>query len=164
MNDGTMDLTLYLNGATRKVTIQSGEHLSDTLRGLGCTGVKRGCGEGTCGSCAVLLNGRLVTSCTVFSATTDGSEITTIEGLGTISQPHPIQQAFVNAGAIQCGFCTPGMVLAAKALLDRTPNPTEDQIKLALDGNLCRCTGYVKIIEAVKEAATLLQAQSKEEK
>ena len=128
------------------------------LRYLGFTGVKKGCGEGTCGSCVVLLDGQPVNSCVIFTAATVGRELTTIEGLGDVDDPHVLQQEFVNAGAVQCGFCTPGMVLAAKALLDKDPSPSDKAIKTALDGNLCRCTGYVKIIDAVKNAAAVLSS------
>jgi carbon-monoxide dehydrogenase small subunit len=145
--------TLSINGTEAAITLRGDEVLLDVLRGLGCTEVKEGCREGACGSCLVLLDGILVNSCQVLAGSALGREITTVRGLGTIHEPHPIQEAFVEAGAVQCGFCTPGMVLAAFALLNREPRPTEDQIRLALDGNLCRCTGYVKIIEAVGLAA-----------
>jgi len=151
-----VNITLTINGEKTSCTVAPDEKLIDTLRRHGRTDVKKGCGEGTCGSCVVLLNGRLVTSCIVFSAAADGGEILTAAGLGTANSPHLIQTSFVKAGAVQCGFCTPGMVMAAKALLDVVPEPNVDQIKTALDGNLCRCTGYVKIIEAVQNAARTL--------
>jgi aerobic-type carbon monoxide dehydrogenase small subunit (CoxS/CutS family) len=148
-----MTATFSVNGRTRETTLRGDELLLDVLRSLGHTEVKEGCREGACGSCLVLLDGVLVNSCQVLAASAAGAEITTVKGLGTIHDPHPIQEAFVEAAAVQCGFCTPGMVLAAYALLKRNPHPGEEEIRKALDGNLCRCTGYVKIIEAVKLAA-----------
>jgi aerobic-type carbon monoxide dehydrogenase small subunit (CoxS/CutS family) len=145
--------TLSINGTEMRISLRGDEVLLDLLRGLGYTEVKEGCREGACGSCLVLLDGVLVNSCQILAASALGREITTVKGLGTFHQPHPIQEAFVEAGAVQCGFCTPGMVLATFALLKKNPSPSEEQIGHALDGNLCRCTGYVKIIEAVKLAA-----------
>jgi len=127
--------------------------LLDVLRDNGFTEVKCGCREGFCGACCVLLDGRLVNSCMIYAASVGEKEITTVRGIGNTLEPHPIQEAFVEAGAVQCGFCTPGMVLATYALLQDNPNPTDEEIKQALDGNFCRCTGYVKIIDAVKLAA-----------
>ena len=127
--------------------------LLDVLRSNGCSEVHRGCDEGMCGACSVLLDGKLVPSCQVLAASVIGSEITTISALGSPNKPHPIQQAFTDAGAIQCGYCTPAMILATYALLKNNPNPTEDDIKTALDGNICRCSGYIKIMEAVKLAS-----------
>jgi aerobic carbon-monoxide dehydrogenase small subunit len=152
-----MNIKLQINRETIEAAVEAGDNLLDTLRELGYTGVKRGCGEGTCGSCAVLVDGRLALSCVTFSAAMQGRKITTIEGLGSVDDPHAIQMEFVKAGAVQCGFCTPGMILATKALLNVNPQPTSDDIKLALDGNRCRCTGYVKILEAVENAAALLR-------
>jgi carbon-monoxide dehydrogenase small subunit len=152
-----MNITLHINGSSHSADIDPGEKLQETLRNLGYTGVKKGCGEGSCGSCSVLMDGRLVLSCVTYSVAAQGREVTTIEGLGDIETPHPIQAAFVKAGAVQCGFCTPGMVLATKALLDVNPAPTREEIQSALDGNLCRCTGYVKILDAVDAAARRLR-------
>jgi aerobic-type carbon monoxide dehydrogenase small subunit (CoxS/CutS family) len=152
--------TFCVNGRQLRITLRGDEVLLDVLRDLGYTEVKEGCREGACGSCLVLLEGVLVNSCQVLAASALGKEITTVKGLGTFHQPHPIQEAFVEAGAVQCGFCTPGMVLAAYALLKKTPRPTEEQIRHALDGNLCRCTGYVKIVEAVKLAAERMAADA----
>jgi len=135
------------------VDFDSRATLLDVLREQGFAEVKKGCGEGLCGSCLVLLGGTLVNSCQVLAATAQNQEITTVQGVGNIHSPHPIQQAFVEAGAVQCGFCTPGMVLATYALLSSGKQPSETEILEALDGNLCRCTGYVKIIDAVKLAA-----------
>ena len=145
--------TFYVNGIERRFSLRGDEVLLDVLRELGHTEIKEGCREGACGSCLVLLEGVLVNSCQVLAASAFGLQITTVKGLGTLHEPHPIQRAFVEAGAVQCGFCTPGMVLATYALLKKNPRPTEQQIRRGLDGNLCRCTGYVKIIEAVKLAA-----------
>jgi len=151
-----MKLIFTLNGEERSCTIEPDEKLLTTLRNLGTTSPKKGCGEGACGSCAVLLNGTLVNSCITFSATCSGAHVTTVEGLGHPNDPHPIQEEFVKAGAVQCGFCTPGMIMATKALLDSNPDPDRSQIMSALDGNRCRCTGYVKIFEAVGNAAERL--------
>jgi carbon-monoxide dehydrogenase small subunit len=153
-----MQVTATINGEKRSFQAEPDEKLADALRRLGLTGVKKGCGEGTCGSCVVLLDGRAVNACLVFVPAIEGRQVVTIEGVGTTDAPHPLQTAFVDAGAVQCGFCTPGMVLSAKALLDREAEPTDEQIRAALDGNLCRCTGYVKVIEAVKAAAARLRA------
>ncbi len=148
-----MSGSLHINGTELQTSFRGNELLLDVLRNLGCTEVKEGCREGACGSCLVLLDGVLVNSCQVLAASALGREITTVKGLGSFHEPHPIQEAFVEAGAVQCGFCTPGMVLATFALLKKNPKPEEAEIRHALDGNLCRCTGYVKIIEAVKMAA-----------
>jgi len=145
--------TFVVNGERRRADFPSDETLLHVLRSLGHTEVKKGCGEGQCGACVVLLDGRLVNSCQVLAASALEREITTVQGIGTVMAPHPIQTAFADAGAVQCGFCTPGMVLAAYALLQDNPNPTDGEIRRALDGNLCRCTGYVKIVEAVRLAA-----------
>lgn len=147
-----MKLNVRINGVQHSVEIAPNAVLGDVLRQLGLTGTKLGCREGHCGSCMVLLNGMPVNSCLVLAAKTEGADITTIEGLGDIRSPHPIQEAFVEAGAVQCGFCTPGMVISTKALLDEDPHPSEERVREALVGNLCRCTGYVKIFEAVRLA------------
>jgi len=137
-----------------EVMISPRDLLVDVLRKqLAFTGTKKGCGHGDCGTCTVLVNDKPILSCLTFAIACQGKEITTIEGLDQDGVLHPVQQSFVNHGAIQCGFCTPGMVLSAKALLDQNPNPTEDQIRRGLSGNLCRCTGYAKIIEAVEAVA-----------
>jgi aerobic-type carbon monoxide dehydrogenase small subunit (CoxS/CutS family) len=150
---GRMEIEVRVNGEDRKFTIRPGELLLDLLRREGCKGVKKGCDNGDCGTCAVLLDGKPALSCLLFAAQAHRREVLTIEGLGTPRKPHPIQEAFVEAGAVQCGFCIPGMALAAKALLDEDPDPSEAAIRRALDGNLCRCTGYVKQVAAVRLAA-----------
>lgn len=151
-------VTLKVNGEEKELLIKEDSLLIDVLRDeIGYTGTKRGCGEGECGTCTVLIDGRPVNSCLILAALVQGKEITTIEGVGTPENLHPIQRAFVDEGAIQCGFCTPGMVMSTKALLDREKNPDEQQIRKALSGNLCRCTGYVKIVKAVKKAAEELK-------
>lgn len=132
--------------------------LLDVLRDNGHEEVKEGCRTGECGACVVLLDGKPVNSCRVLAAGVAGREITTVKGLGSLHEPHPVQTAFVDSGAVQCGFCTPGMVLASYALLKENPNPTDEEIKTALDGNLCRCTGYVKIIDAVRLAAERMRS------
>ena len=134
--------------------MEATELLVDTLRlRLGLTGTKKACGTGDCGACTVIVDGEAVRSCILLTASMHGKSITTIEGLGDVSHLHPIQQAFIDAGAVQCGYCTPGMILTAKALLDRQPHPTPEQIREAISGNLCRCTGYVKIEAAIRMAA-----------
>jgi len=147
-------LQLRVNGRTYEVAASPAARLLGVLRNqLDLTGTKEGCGTGQCGSCTVLLDGRPVTSCMVFVGDAVGREITTIEGLAPPGKLHPLQQAFIDHGAVQCGFCTPGMILGAKALLDENPSPTAEEIRHALAGNLCRCTGYAKIIEAIKACA-----------
>ena len=148
------EIEFTINGKRRKVIVKPNDLLLNVIReDLGLPGTKYGCGTGECGACTVLIEGEPVLSCLTLAVTVDKKEVTTIEGIGTDENPHPLQQTFVEAGAIQCGYCTPGMVLSAKALLDKNPNPTEDEIKRAIEGNLCRCTGYVKIIEAIELAA-----------
>ena len=145
---------IRINGVERGVECGHERLLLDVLReDLRLTGTKNGCGIGACGSCTVLVDGKPKRACRVKVSDVDSCEITTIEGLMDGDRLHPIQQAFIDCGAIQCGFCTPGMVLTAKALLDENPSPTRDEIKSALRGNLCRCTGYQQIFEAVEEAA-----------
>ncbi len=155
-------ISLRVNGRTFHSVVDARITLAEFLReNLGLTGTKQGCGEGECGACTVLLDGLPVASCCMLALEAQGHEVTTIEGLAKPNRLHPVQKAFVDHGAVQCGFCTPGMVLSAKALLDQNPNPTEQEIRSALSGNLCRCTGYQKIVEAVSAAASALQ-QNKE--
>ena len=149
-----VDITCTINGRERNLAVEATELLVDTLRlRLGLTGTKKACGTGDCGACTVIVDGEAVRSCILLTASMHGKSITTIEGLGDVSHLHPIQQAFIDAGAVQCGYCTPGMILTAKALLDRQPHPTPEQIREAISGNLCRCTGYVKIEAAIPMAA-----------
>jgi carbon-monoxide dehydrogenase small subunit len=156
-------IELEINGSPVALTIDSGQRLLDVLReGLGLTGTKEGCGRGECGACTVLVDGQPVNACLFPAPEAAGRQVTTIEGLvGPGGRLHLVQQAFVDRGAIQCGFCSPGMILSAKALLDRHPAPTEEQIRDALVGNLCRCTGYVQIVEAVQAAAERLGGGAK---
>jgi carbon-monoxide dehydrogenase small subunit len=147
-------VALTVNGEPREVEVWAGESLLTTLRDrLGLPGSKNACEQGECGSCSVLLDGTLVCSCLVLAAQADGHEVVTVEGLTEDGRLHPVQEAFADAGAVQCGFCTPGLVVATAELLRRTPDPTEDEIREALSGNLCRCTGYQKILDAVRLAA-----------
>jgi carbon-monoxide dehydrogenase small subunit len=150
--------TLTVNGRDYEVILEPHMLLVDVLRdSLGLAGTKYACGTGDCGACTVLIDGKPSLSCLTLAVTAKGKSILTIEGLAEGGQLHPIQQAFVDKGAVQCGFCTPGMILSTKALLDENPDPTADEIKHALGGNLCRCTGYVKIVEAVEAAATTMR-------
>ena len=153
----TYAITLVLNGVRREFEVAQDETLLHVLRErAGLTGAKKGCDLGECGACTVILDGRAVNSCCVFAVSADGKWVETIEGIGTEEHPHPLQQAFMDAGAIQCGFCTPGMIMAAKALLDRNPHPTREEIRQAMSGNLCRCTGYEKIEQAIAMAAEVV--------
>jgi len=151
---------LTVNGEPYDLLVDPRQTLVDLIRHeLGLTGTKKGCDAGDCGSCTIILNGMPVNSCLILGVEADGSDILTIEGLQKGEELHPIQEAFINHGAVQCGFCTPGMILSAKALLDSSPHPTEEEIMRAISGNLCRCTGYKKIIEAIES----LGEQSTEE-
>ena len=177
-NNHTIHLTL--NGESRAFTVEPQETLLHVLRERAhLTGAKKGCDLGECGACTVIMDGRAVNSCCVFAIEADGSTVETIEGIGTADEPHPVEwlgawlpggyskvertatwdylQAFIDAGAIQCGYCTPGMIMAAKALLDRDPHPTREEIHAAMSGNLCRCTGYTKIEEAVVAASRVIE-------
>jgi aerobic carbon-monoxide dehydrogenase small subunit len=150
-----MRIELTVNGERRDADVWAGESLLFTLREhLGLPGSKNACEQGECGSCSVLLDGELVCSCLVLAAQADGHEVVTVEGLSDDGQVHRVQEAFVETGAVQCGFCTPGLVVATAALLERSPDPSEDEIREALSGNLCRCTGYQKIFDAVRMAAS----------
>jgi carbon-monoxide dehydrogenase small subunit len=151
-------IRVKVNGTTYKAFVDTHLTLVDFIRGhLDLTGTKKSCDMGNCGACTILIDGKPVNSCLVLAVEADKKSLLTIEGLSAGSDLHPIQKAFVEFGAIQCGFCTPGMILTTKALLDQTPNPTEEQIREALAGNLCRCTGYAKILQAVKAAASFLK-------
>lgn len=147
-------LSLTVNGDSVELAVTPNSTLLEVLRNdLGLTGVKEGCSEGTCGACTVLMDGRPIRSCITLAVEAEGAEILTIEGVAASGELHPVQEAFVDHGAVQCGFCTPGMVLASKALLDKDPSPSDDTIRNALAGNFCRCTGYTKILQAVRAAA-----------
>ncbi len=156
-------LSLNINGDDFEVMASPTDFLVDVIRdAVGLTGTKKGCGVGDCGACTVLIDGMPYLSCLTLALSCQGKNIVTIEGLAKNGELHPVQRAFIDKGAIQCGFCTPGMILSSKALLDRIPNPTEEQIKVGIAGNLCRCTGYVKIVEAVSHAAKIIGSQKKE--
>jgi aerobic carbon-monoxide dehydrogenase small subunit len=147
-------ITLNVNREDHKVIVRSHESLLDVLRNkLGLTGTKECCNEGDCGACTVIMGGRAVNACLVLAVEAEGQEIETVEGLAQGAHLHPLQEAFMKFGGFQCGFCTPGMLMSAKALLDANPDPTEEEIRKGISGNLCRCTGYVKIIQSIKEAA-----------
>jgi len=147
-------IEITLNGEKRKVEVTTRETLLDVLRNkLDATEVKNGCGKGDCGSCAVMLDGKAVNSCLTLALQANGKEVVTLKGIGSEEKPHPLQKSFVQHGAIQCGFCTAGMVVSAKALLDQNPRPSRDEIREAISGNLCRCTGYKKIVDAIQETA-----------
>jgi carbon-monoxide dehydrogenase small subunit len=149
-------ITLTINGEYEIVAVRSQMTLLQMLRDeLVLTGTKNGCAAGECGACTVLVNGEAVNSCLMLAVECDGAEITTVEGLRHDGRLDPVQQALIDAGGVQCGFCTPGVLISARALLDRNSQPTEQEIREALVGNLCRCTGYVRIVEGVKEAARL---------
>ena len=149
-----MKIELTVNGERREADVWEGESLLFALReGLGLAGSKNACEQGECGSCSVLLDGTLVCACLVLAAQANGREVVTVEGLGENGRLHRVQEAFVEAGAVQCGFCTPGLVVATADLLTHNPTPSEDEIREALSGNLCRCTGYAKIFDAVRLAA-----------
>ena len=153
-----MNVRMTINGRPVEGEADAETRLLDFLReDLQLTGTKEGCGEGECGACTVLIDGRPVNSCLVLALQADGSDVRTIEGIADGDTLHPIQQAFVETGGVQCGFCTPGFVMAAYALLEATPNPTDEEIRTALEGNLCRCTGYERIIDAIRLAAERMQ-------
>jgi aerobic-type carbon monoxide dehydrogenase small subunit (CoxS/CutS family) len=155
-----MNLDLVLNGARRSVEIDPGESLMEVLRRLDCKSVHNGCDDGYCGSCAVLLDGRAVNACLVFAARAAECRVDTVEGLAREGLLHPVQRALLDLGAVQCGFCTPGMVITALDLLERNPRPTEADVRRALAGNYCRCTGYVKPVEAILAAAAELREEA----
>jgi aerobic carbon-monoxide dehydrogenase small subunit len=150
-----------INGEETEFLADSRDSLLDALRErIGLTGAKEGCNNGNCGACAVILDGRLVNSCCVLAAEVEGGELTTIEGVASADTLHPIQQAFLEEAALQCGICTPGFIMSSKALLETNPNPTEHEIRFWLSGNLCRCTGYDKIVRAVQKASEVMRSNS----
>jgi aerobic carbon-monoxide dehydrogenase small subunit len=147
-------LTCTVNGDAVEILVDDDQTLLGALREeLRLTGVKEGCSTGDCGACSVLVDDRLVCSCLIFAPEVEGSSITTVEGLADADHLHPLQQHFLEGAALQCGICTPGFLIAAKALLDRNPNPTEEEVRYAIAGNLCRCTGYDKIVRSILDAA-----------
>jgi carbon-monoxide dehydrogenase small subunit len=155
---GRIRVLLNINGRVESLEIAPQRTLLEVIReDLQLTGTKSGCEDGTCGACTVILDGKPVRSCLVLAAEAEGKKILTIEGLSSGEELHPLQEAFVNYGAVQCGFCTPGMILTAKALLDTNLNPSEEEIRKAISGNLCRCTSYTKIVEAIAAAAQRLK-------
>jgi len=153
-----MKIQLNINDRIYHLNLQGHETLLEVLRNnLGLTGTKTACDESECGTCTVNINGKSILSCITLACDLEGEKITTIEGLAQGEKLHPIQQAFMNKGAVQCGFCIPGMIMSAKALLDENPDPNREDIDYALDGNLCRCAGYLKIIEAIEEAGHMMK-------
>ena len=156
-----MKIQLTINGIAAEVDIAPDEKLLDLLRREGYFGVKFGCGRGECGVCTVILDGRAIQSCIAFAAQAHGKSVTTVEGIGQPGKLHPIQEAILDHGAAQCGYCTPGIICSAKALLDENPKPSEEQVREALKGNLCRCTGYQKYVEAVLNAAEKMRKGSR---
>jgi len=157
-------ITLNVNGKEYPLEVKANEILLNVLRDrLGLMGTKYGCGIGECGACTVLLDGKAILSCQSLAFTADGKKITTIEGLEHNGTLHPLQQAFIDEGAVQCGYCTPGMILSAKALLDTKPDPSDQEIKQAIRGNLCRCTGYTNIIRAIKTASEKIKDQGRKQ-
>ena len=158
-------VTTTVNGDAVEFVCPASESLLDSLRDrVGLTGVKEGCGTGDCGACSITLDNRLVCSCLVLGAEADGRTVTTVEGMADGNKLHPLQSKFIEHAALQCGICTPGFLVAAKALLDRNPDPTESEIRYALAGNLCRCTGYDKIVRAVADAAKQMRKNSKKKR
>jgi carbon-monoxide dehydrogenase small subunit len=156
----SVSITLNVNGVPYPVSVEQHRTLVTVIRSeIGLTGTKEGCDDCECGACMVLVDGRPVNSCSYLAVQADGREITTVEGLGTVAEPHPLQRNIVAEGGVQCGFCTPGMLISATALLAESPQPSEDEIRIALGGNLCRCTGYQKIVKAVQKTADELAAR-----
>ncbi len=154
MPEQRLQIELTVNGRRQVVEVTSSETLLEMLRNrLNLTGAKKCCGEGECGACTVILDGKAVNSCIILAAEADGADVLTIEGLSVAGKPGTLQQAFLDKGAVQCGFCTPGMIMAAHYLLIKNPRPTKEEIREGLSGNLCRCTGYARIVEAVQAAA-----------
>ncbi|MGQ4833017.1 MAG: (2Fe-2S)-binding protein [Candidatus Asgardarchaeia archaeon] len=152
-------LRMRVNGEEIETYVRTDARLLDVLRDLGYLSVKEGCGTGECGACTVIMNGRSVLSCITFALQANGKEIITVEGLSKNGKLHPVQEAFIEKGAVQCGYCIPGFIMSSVYLLSKNPNPTREEILDALEGNLCRCTGYVKIIEAVEAAAKKMREE-----
>ena len=161
----TYAIEMTINGELKEAEVTAGETLLHALREkFGHMEVKEGCGKGDCGACAVLLDGKAVNACLTLALQAHGQEVVTIKGIGTPQHPHPLQTSFVKQGAIQCGFCTAGMIISAKGLLDKNPVPTRVEIKEAISGNLCRCTGYKKIIEAIEDAGAKMKTEGRRQK
>jgi carbon-monoxide dehydrogenase small subunit len=157
------EITLTVNGDVARLAVKPWDTLLEVLREkLGLTGTKEGCGKGDCGACTVLLDGKAVNSCLVLAVSCDGRSVTTIEGLATNRALHPVQKAFIENGAIQCGYCTPGMILSSVAFLEKNPAPTLEEIAMGLKGNICRCTGYTKIVKAVHAASREMGGRGRE--
>ena len=151
-------ISLTVNGKKYEIAVKTNQTLLEVLRDeMGLTGTKEGCGEGDCGACAVLMDGKAVNSCLVLAVRANGRDIVTVEGLSEGGKLHPLQEAFVEHGAIQCGFCSPGMLISGKALLEKNPHPSEEETRLAISGNLCRCTGYQKIVESIMSAGEKIE-------
>jgi len=159
--DNNKAVTLKVNGTTLQALAGPHHTLLEVLRNNGHVEVKCGCEKGDCGACAVILDGEAVDSCLTLAWNADGGDVQTVKGIGTELHPHPLQTAFIQEGSVQCGYCIPGVIVAAKALLDANPDPTDDDIKVALSGNLCRCTGYTRIFSAVHEAARKMREGAK---
>jgi len=156
-----MILNLTINGEKKQIQIKPADLLIDVLRKEGCFSVKKGCGTGDCGACSILVDGRLTRSCIMLAAQAEGKSVTTVEGISEGPEMHTVQEVFMRMNIEQCGFCMPGVVLAVKALLDENPAPTDDDIKNYLDGNLCRCTGYIRWMDAIREAAKISAGRRK---
>lgn len=157
-----IQIHITVNGKKVELMVKPCQTLLELIReDLGLTGTKEGCGLGECGACTVIVNGKTMNSCLMLAVEADGKEIETIEGLAQGENLHPVQQAFMDEGGLQCGFCTPGMILSAKALLDANPQPTDEEIRRGIAGNLCRCTGYTKIFESIKSAARIIGGEQK---
>ena len=157
------NISLRVNGAAYQLRVDSKDLLLYVIREkIGLTGTKEGCGTGECGACTVLIDGEPVNSCLYLAIRAEGKDVLTIEGLSDGSKLHPLQQAFIDSAAVQCGFCAPGMLLSAKALLDRNPQPSEREIREGIAGNLCRCTGYVKVVKAIRQAAAAMAEQERQ--
>jgi carbon-monoxide dehydrogenase small subunit len=154
-------LELKVNGRSVEVTVPAHRTLLEALRDAGFVDVKRGCEKGDCGACAVLIDGVAIDSCLTLAWTVEGQDIVTAAGLGSAAAPHPLQQAFIETGAIQCGYCTPGLIVAAHSLLSTLPDPSEEELRHGLSGNLCRCTGYAKVFDAVQQAAAIMRTEGK---
>jgi len=154
-----LEIRICINGTDHIVEIDVGETLLDLLRWLGYKGAKKACETGNCGACTVLLDGRPVASCIMLAAQADGATVQTVEGLADEGKLHPVQEAFMDAGAPQCGFCTPGMIMTAVAFLDAKPDPTRHEVREAISGNICRCSGYVKVVDAIMDAARRMREE-----